>query len=557
MKQAEGGTLRDGTYTLDQGGTGGVELRSNSNSADAGGFRFATLHGTLATGANLNGNGGYVSAAESNGATSQTGAVNIIGTAKLNANGSEGSFSRTTTATGESWSGTRVTSTDTGNGTTSHGGTVKIDENGDVTATGLSNSETGGGTRTTVYYSYSGSYDAPSEGNRSLASHERTDAYTTTTNNTAGSKNSTDTHEWEETSFDDTVITTDNGVYGWEKELIGNYSAGRGIGSQTVTLSGPVGSQRASATITSRGESLRESSTGQIALYLDPGQPAGYYVTVESQQGTRIESSGSSEYHSNHQIDANGLVHGGTFHAESKGKEIRGEFFDADSYVYYAGQHETSNQIVVHSLSERTEETSANERGGYEDWGWAGGAIRVQTGSYDTELTITTSGRYDEQRENIWSDPAYHGSWSETRDRRDDTSRTTTEGWYDPYDASETRKFSRELVERHLKIDQEYDHFWGTTTTTDRYELDLSTDAGRTTGHEYHRNWTVGDSGTTENIDPIIDRDIFEGQSPPAAPKTRRHPTTSSRRRSARWCSTWPRTPRSRSSTRNSTKTQR
>ncbi len=165
VKQAEGGTSRDGTYTLGQGGTGDVALKSNSNSADAGGFRFATLHGTLATGANLNGNGSYVSAAESNGATSQTGAVNIIGTAKLNANGSEGSFSRTTTATGESWSGTRVTSTDTGNGTTSHGGTVKIDENGNVTATNLSNSDTGGGTRTTVYYSYSGSNDEPTEGN--------------------------------------------------------------------------------------------------------------------------------------------------------------------------------------------------------------------------------------------------------------------------------------------------------------------------------------------------------------------------------------------------------
>ena len=49
-------------------------------------------------------------------------------------------------------------------------------------------------------FTFFDSNNEPEYGPRTIERNETTDAYTTTTNNTAGSKNSTDTHEWEETT---------------------------------------------------------------------------------------------------------------------------------------------------------------------------------------------------------------------------------------------------------------------------------------------------------------------------------------------------------------------
>jgi len=534
LKQEDGATSRDGTYASGQGGKTGVTLSSGFNRKDGDGtLHFATLHGTLNNDAHSAGSGGYVTAAE-NAGTTQSGDANTTGKSKLSVTGSEGSFQLTPimdgeTQTGQSWSGSRTTTTDTGSGAASRGGHVSIDAAGNVTATNLTNSDSGDGSTTTTYYVYSGSHNESSPGSVYDQRSQRTDIYTTTSTSSPAkgdqpaSKSTTDRHDRNADSYAATITTTDNGEYGYYIHV--EYTSGyeRLQEHQTVGLTG----NRATASIHSASETITESGEKAVSYSanseLHPTWKSFWIVT----EGTRAMTRSSSDYHSEHTLDEQGHAQGGKFDANSSLWEQSGLFYETRGWSNTDVEDPDPAGLIydaddTYQESFTATEQNVRERGAYFDYLLPNGrALRVQAGTYDRVEAAhhaTRDGGHTYQK-------AFNGAVypsviidGESRNFSDDVSLLTTRGSYDIYgNSTVTQEFSRTFTERFYSRSTA-DHYDGSWSVGERNKgKDIKTEDGVTTGHYFWHEWVESQAGLTVIHDE--EGDILEGIEIPDAPK--------------------------------------
>jgi hypothetical protein len=518
LKLEDGATERDGSYNLGQGGGGRVEIDRVANSGSpSGGYQFATLRGGLTSGTTLNGGGSYDTVA---GGLSQTAQVDLGTSARLDLTGVEGTFRRTPimtdgVKTGETWEGSRVTSSEDGNGGGQRGGSITIDPDGTVTATGLTNTEYGGGASKTLHYRFGGSYDTGSDGTSSSSHYEYTDTYTTTTGtspaagNRPASQSSADTHAWSRDAYSESILVQTAS----DLHKTGSRSSSDGRQTQTVTLSG----NQASARISSGSSSLDESYDITRTAYEGDGNSYLSWTSTVS----RNEGQASSSYSSSHTLDEAGRARGGTFSTRSDERQKA-----ATINVYYESSHFDDPWMGTNNIdddhTERFTETirTATESGWYEDLVLPeGGAVRVQSARFHVEDTLNaeTIDRFFDQE---WDDSGYLSAGHGEELTRHKTV-TTTDGSYGPYpednaqETAVTRTFTHRLrAEAHQRYGGpeqigEFDRYHASDLTT-------HTADGLTTGHERDDAW--GWEWPTGNYHETLDRDIFEYEAPPETP---------------------------------------
>jgi hypothetical protein len=160
-----------------------------------------------------------------------------------------------------------------------------------------------------------------------------------------------------------------------------------------------------------------------------------------------------------------------------------------------------------------------------------GSSIRLQSGSYTREKTITQVERGDfHNRTEInqydptgtptgdWSVVDYGGPYD-----IDDQTKTATKGSYDPYGATYQTQRSRKYNDQLCLVTHEassngqpYNNF----DEFDRENKHFTTDHGQTKGHEYRHDYKVYLDGSVEEL-VNIDRDLFSENPPRRRSQTR------------------------------------
>ena len=103
-------------------------------------------------------------------------------------------------------------------------------------------------------------------------------------------KGSTDTHERDYFYFSRVITRTGDGVDNWTKDTESELRTAEAKSSQTVTLTGAPGSEKATASITSQSKSLREIGESYNYYYSHVPDHPSRYGYGDSREGTRVGS---------------------------------------------------------------------------------------------------------------------------------------------------------------------------------------------------------------------------------------------------------------------------